>query len=143
LFIIIKYNTFEKPKTKQMKTKVKKCLITGKHRYASEASATRAVNKHSDLERYYKCNHCDGYHTTSRQAKVMVESKGFPKHKKKELLKKINTPQKTIDNLEVSINRLKDKVNTEKRINRKYNDFINSNFLVKFLYKKWIKKQSK
>lgn len=55
------------------------CPKTGKHRYPSEAAATRAMNRYDDIKRVYKCKHCEnsegfqGWHTTHMGTEEMDE----------------------------------------------------------------------
>lgn len=44
---------------------IQQCKGTGKFCYSSEASATRALNKYSNIKRTYKCDSCNKWHTTS------------------------------------------------------------------------------
>lgn len=47
-----------------MKNNVEYCKKTGKYIYSSEAKASRAMNRYSDIRRYYFCDSCEGFHTT-------------------------------------------------------------------------------
>lgn len=68
-----------------MITNVLKCSATGKSRYPTPGDAKRAIltinrrnrssNRHkkitgkNKIKRYYKCNHCKGFHLTSNEYK--------------------------------------------------------------------------
>lgn len=86
--------------------------ITGKHIYESEAAATRALNKYSDIKRIYKCPQCTtlegqfGWHTSSMSYQEVKNSGIEPWGRKKfkitkekikkrmqELKRKIFTPK--------------------------------------------------
>lgn len=45
---------------------MKTCSVTKKSIYSSEAKALKFVNRYEDIKRAYYCEHCDGYHTTSK-----------------------------------------------------------------------------
>ena len=45
---------------------MKICPATKKCIYSSEAKAMKFVNRYEDIKRVYYCEHCDGYHTTSK-----------------------------------------------------------------------------
>lgn len=45
---------------------MKVCPVTKKSIYSSEAKALKFVDRYEDIKRAYYCEHCDGYHTTSK-----------------------------------------------------------------------------
>jgi hypothetical protein len=70
-----------------MKNIIRKCKSTGKVVYPSESSATRALNKYSDIQRIYPCEHCEtpdgnrGWHTT-HLSEFEMEEAGLEYHKR-------------------------------------------------------------
>ena len=74
---------------------MEKCRQTGKHIYNSEAKANRAKNKYPDIRRYYHCEHCEGWHTTSIGTGLAIE-KGLIDRPQK---KKTPHPQQITDRL--------------------------------------------
>lgn len=76
---------------------------SGKYVYTSEASATRAMNRYSDIKRVYRCDICNNWHLTSMSIGLAVDlgvidppkkikppSKKQIKEKLKRLIKKVN-----------------------------------------------------
>lgn len=59
-----------------MRSDFEYCKTTKKFIYTSEAQARRAVNKYDEIRRYYKCENCEGYHTTSDGVARAIK-KGF------------------------------------------------------------------
>ena len=83
---------------------MKKCPVTKKSIYSSEAKALKFVDRYEDIKRAYYCEHCDGYHTTSKTIGQVV-SYGVVEKEELEQPKEI-----TIDMLAERLKELGDKL---------------------------------
>lgn len=73
------------------------CTETGKYCYSSEAKATRAMTRYSEIKRVYFCNHCEMWHTTKLSKKLAIERGIVKKDKQvKEPHRKVKRRLKTL-----------------------------------------------
>ena len=56
-----------------MRKEQPKCFKSGKKTYLSEAAASRKVYQWDGIKRYYYCEHCQGYHLTSKTREEQIE----------------------------------------------------------------------
>ena len=64
------------------KNKYSYCVETGKYSYSSEAKAIRALNRYEEIQRVYKCDSCNEWHTTSI-GKIKAIEMGLIRKKRK------------------------------------------------------------
>lgn len=72
-----------------MKTSATYCEETGKFCYSSEAKASRAISRYTDIKRSYYCVFCHSWHTTSQANKRVEIEKVVPVSALQERLNKL------------------------------------------------------
>lgn len=61
-----------------MRQEVKYCKETGKFCYSSQAKAVRAKNRYEDINRVYRCDSCNSWHTTKMGIGLAVQADLIP-----------------------------------------------------------------
>lgn len=85
-----------------------RCEQTGKISFLSEAAAQRRVNKYEDIKRVYYCEHCEGYHLSSRTVNQMLSYDVLGEEEKQGLIKP--NCEITIDMVAEKLKELKEKL---------------------------------